>query len=215
MAPTDIEARPIRIYLIAPDGAADAPGHALKAAAEAGDIAALLIPAPIANAPALIAAAQKADIAVIAVDGVPVDGVDGVHVDGDFSRFAVLRRTMADAIVGIGGLARRDDGMTVAEAGADYVAFGRLASGDAPLPLDTREGLLSWWQAVMTVPCVARAETEDEALALAEAGADFVALAPDLWTGPDGADRVARLTVQFAEIGARTAEPGAMLERVP
>lgn len=210
----DSEPREIRLYLIAPDAAAAETGARLTAAIEAGDVAALLFPAECDGADALAAAAQAEGIAVIANDGVTIANADGFHVDGDLTRFAVLRQTNDDAIIGFGGVSKRDDGMTAAEAGADYIVAGRLTSGEAPLPLEDRGGLLSWWQAVMTVPCVARAETEAEAIHLAEAGADFVALAPALWTAADATPLLNRLTERFAEIGEETADTGALLEKV-
>jgi thiamine-phosphate pyrophosphorylase len=69
--------------------------------------------------------------------------------------------------------------MLAGEAGADYVAF----EGDEAELKD----LLNWWQALMTLPCVALGGvTLDNAAALARAGADFLALEHPLWRHPEG-----------------------------
>lgn len=192
--------REIRLYLIAPDTVEPELAEALDAALRVGDVAAVLFPAEFEGRGALISAAQKAEAAVLTSPESQEPGIDGVHVDGDETKFQTLRRAMPDAIVGIGGVSRRHDGMAAGEAGADYVAIGRLTDGAQPLDMGTRRELLEWWQAMMTVPCVARADTEAEALKLAEAGADFIAFAPSLWTTGAGAGTVERLRQRFEDI---------------
>jgi thiamine-phosphate pyrophosphorylase len=75
-----------------------------------------------------------------------------------------------------------------AEAGADYVAFGAF------FPTQTKEPktqaditLLNWWSDVMVVPAVAIGGiTVDNALALIEAGADFLAVSAGVWEHTEG-----------------------------
>lgn len=63
--------------------------------------------------------------------------------------------------------------MVLGEAGADYIAFGRLSSAE-----EAREKqleLIAWWAELFEVPCVALgSSTVDEAVTLARSGADFV-----------------------------------------
>jgi thiamine-phosphate pyrophosphorylase len=68
--------------------------------------------------------------------------------------------------------------MTVAEAGADYIAFGAPAHlKDRDKGRDRRNDLVAWWAEIFQVPCVAfDVETAQEAEALARSGADFVAV---------------------------------------
>ncbi len=201
MTATENQVRDIRLYLIAPETGDAALAERLAAVANICDIAALLLPASYAAASKLTAEAQKAGIAALTTAD-NLDGFDGAHIDGDLTQFAIRRRTNPEAIVGFGGVSRRDDGMTAGEAGADYIAIGRLIPNGPALPLDARIDLLSWWQAVMTVPCVSRAEDIPEAEALAKAGADFVALAPSLWTASETTEGLETLSRRLAEITA-------------
>jgi thiamine-phosphate pyrophosphorylase len=68
--------------------------------------------------------------------------------------------------------------MTVAEDGADYVAFGAPAHlKDRAKARLRRDELVAWWAEIFEAPCVALdVETPEEAEALARAGADFVGL---------------------------------------
>ena len=68
--------------------------------------------------------------------------------------------------------------MTLAEAGADYMAFGAPAHlKDRDKAKVRRDELVAWWADIFQVPCVAfDAESAEEAQRLAAAGADFVAL---------------------------------------
>lgn len=119
-------------------------------------------------------------------------GCDGVQVPADREAVAAARRALGpDAIVGAlcdsGSAARRHAAMEAAEATADYVAF----------PSDDVEAL-GWWAELMEVPCVAWDALPEQAAALAETGAEFLALAPSLWEDPDPAAAIGRLKSAIA-----------------
>jgi thiamine-phosphate pyrophosphorylase len=131
----------------------------------------------------LIEAAQGRNAAALIADDAQLARTlraDGVHLGlakAPASAYGVARGVVGDAgIVGVDVGISRHDAMTVAEQGADYVAFG------APVRLKERakararrDGLIAWWAEIFEAPCVALdAETPEEAQALARAGADFV-----------------------------------------
>lgn len=125
-------------------------------------------------------------------------GADGVHLgqsDGDVQD--ARQRLGREAQIGVTCHASRHLAMEAGEAGADYVAFGAF------FPTTTKEvehraepEILSWWQALFELPCVAIGGiTPGNCAPLVEAGADFLAVSGAVW----GGDEVAAVRA-FAEI---------------
>ena len=83
-----------------------------------------------------------------------------------------------DGIVGADAGISRHDAMTVAEDGADYIAFGAPAHlKDRDKAKERRDELIAWWAEIFQAPCIALdVETAAEAEALRKARADFVAI---------------------------------------
>jgi thiamine-phosphate pyrophosphorylase len=76
--------------------------------------------------------------------------------------------------------------MRLAEAGADYVAFGSDDQGDSTA-IDQCAELIAWWSEIFVVPCVAwNVERADDAAKLAAIGADFVAPSLEIWRDDAG-----------------------------
>ena len=162
------------------------------AALAAGDVAALMVaPAealplePAAVAP-LIAAAQRADVAALIAADVRLAeglGADGLHLrparDMADQYDQARRRLGSGAIVGADCGVSRHDAMSLAEAGADYIAFGAPRHrNDRARGRVRRDALVAWWGEIFEVPCVALdVETAEEAKALSAAGADFIGVA--------------------------------------
>ncbi len=198
-----------RLYLVTPPGlnsaaALDAFAAQLAAALDAGDVACVLLrTADLDDRTALTAAqrlapiAQERGTAFLVEDRAEVarqSNADGVHLTGDGAPVARLRETIGpEAIVGVGCGLSRHAAMEAGEAGADYVAF---AGPEADLA-----ELLAWWQATMTPPCVAmEGVTLDNAVWLARAGADFLAVCDAVWQHPEGpAAAIAALSARLAE----------------
>jgi len=116
-------------------------------------------------------------------------GCDGAHIGQDDAPYAEARAAMgASGIVGVTCHDSRHLAMDAAEMGADYIAFGAF------FPTQTKEPktqadieLLRWWSETMVVPSVAIGGiTVQNAPALIEAGADFVAVSAGIWEHPDG-----------------------------
>jgi len=68
--------------------------------------------------------------------------------------------------------------MELAEAGADYVAFGIPPHvEDKPTARQRQTDLVSWWSEIFEVPCVAMdVQGQEDAAGLYATGADFVAV---------------------------------------
>ncbi len=205
---------PPRLYLVTPaldDTTAFARG--LDAALNAADIAAVLLRLADADERTLVGRAksvgaivQRRNIALI-LDGrieiVSRAGADGAHLTGIEAFSAALSALKPGRIAGAGGLRSRHDAMLAGEAGADYVMFGEH---DRRGNLPPREAVLErvrWWADLVEVPCIGYAADADDVRALAQAGADFVALGDWLWTHPHGAT------------AAVTAAANALAEPVP
>ncbi len=204
-----------RLYLITPPRLDDlaAFGATLAGALDAGDVAALQIrfkdmPDDViaAAVEVLGTIARMRNVAVILNDNPVLAaklGCDGVHVGQSDMTCAEARRIMgSDAMIGVTCHDSRHLAMEVAEAGADYVAFGAFfptATKDAPTTADPE--ILSIWQETMSLPCVAIGGiTAGNAAGLVTAGADFVAVSAGVWAHPDGpAAAVKALNAAIAE----------------
>jgi thiamine-phosphate pyrophosphorylase len=203
-----------RLYLITPPTIADLEAFAagLAQALAAGDVGALQIrlkgasdEAVGAAVRALAPAARAADVAVILNDRPDLAaslGCDGVHIGQDDGTFSAARKAVGpNRIVGVTCHDSRDLAMDVAEAGADYVAFGAF------FPTTTKETIhrpdleiLEIWQENMLIPCVAIGGiTVDNCRPLVAAGADFLAVSSGVWAHPAGpAAAVSAFTRQIA-----------------
>ncbi|MBJ7416735.1 MAG: thiamine phosphate synthase [Niveispirillum sp.] len=117
-------------------------------------------------------------------------GCDGVHVGQEDTPYAQARKIMGrDAIVGVTCHDSRHLAMVAGEDGADYVAFGAFFDTTTKDPKARAEPeILSWWQEMMEVPCVAIGGiTVENCAVLVDAGADFLAVSGGVWNHPDGA----------------------------
>jgi thiamine-phosphate pyrophosphorylase len=183
-----------RLYLITPPlGDTTASARDLGPALDAGDIAAVLLrldPADertlINRAKAIAAIVQRRDVALL-VDGHPDvairAGADGAHLSGIEAFTGALGALKPDRIAGAGGLFSRDEALRAGEAGADYVMFGEPPPSPADRPAFAAIAeRIKWWAELIEVPCVGYAANLDEAAALAQAGADFIALGEWIWT---------------------------------
>jgi thiamine-phosphate pyrophosphorylase len=190
-----------QLYLITPPSIADleAFATALGQALDAGPVAALQIRIKPADDAEITTAVrrlapigQSRGVAVILNDRPDLAaalGCDGVHVGQSDASVASARRIMGkSAMIGATCHDSRHLAMEAAEAGADYVAFGAF------FPTSTKEtvhrpdpDILTIWQEVMEVPCVAIGGiTVENAAVLVEAGADFLAVSQGVWGHPEG-----------------------------
>ena len=207
-----------RLYLITPPvGDSETFARELAAALDAGDVAAVLLRLAdgdertlINRTRAIAAIVQPRDIALL-VDGradIAIRaGADGAHLTGIEALTAALGALKPDRIAGAGGLRSRHDAMLAAEAGADYAMFGEPdhSGGQGGKGNQSNRPAfnivlerLTWWAELFQPPCVGYAANLDEVGALAQAGADFIALGDWIWTDAP-ADSVAAAIDRLAQ----------------
>ena len=124
-------------------------------------------------------------------------GADGVHLtDAGETTYAQARTRLGNAaILGVSCGENRHAAMTLAEMGADYIAFG-----GAPLDGERRAELISWWSEVFQVPCVALDVGDaEEAARLAKFGADFVVPSESLWRAPDAGAKLLEIAASITQ----------------
>ncbi len=190
-----------RLYLITPETLPDLPAFAatLDAALAAGDVACVQLRLKNADDAAIRLAVQVLmpvchgrDAAFILNDRPDLAaelGCDGVHVGPEDATYDDARRTMgAQATVGVTCKDSRHLAMDLAEAGADYVAFG--AFFPSPTKAATAQAdaeILEVWSETTNVPCVAIGGiTVENCEPLVKAGADFIAVSAGVWKHPEG-----------------------------
>ncbi len=198
--------RRCRLYLITPPEVPDIAAFTreLEQALDGGDVASLQIrlksragvAAPdgqiLELGRQIIARAQDRGVAVLINDRPDLAaelGADGVHIGQQDMPYARARKLVGEgAIVGVTCHDSRHLAMEAGEAGADYVAFGAFYPTETKDPATRAElELLTWWQEMMELPCVAIGGiTTENARPLVEAGADFLAVSAGVWRAPGG-----------------------------
>jgi thiamine-phosphate pyrophosphorylase len=116
---------------------------------------------------------------------------DGVHVGPEDASYDEARSIMGpDAMIGVTCRDSRHVAMDLAEAGADYVAFGPFFPSTTKdvsdrEPVDPE--ILDIWSKTINVPCVAIGGiTVENCEPLVAAGADFLAVTAGVWDYQDG-----------------------------
>jgi thiamine-phosphate pyrophosphorylase len=208
-----------RLYLVTPPVRdTDAFAREVAVALAAGDVAALLLRLEAADertltnrAKALAPTVQRHDVAFV-LDGDPQiavrAGADGAHLTGIAALTDAIKMLRPDRIAGAGGLRSRHDAMLAAESGADYLMFGEVDRDGSRPPFPAIAERLAWWSELFEAPCVGYAASLDEVAAIADAGADFVALGEWIWTQTPGpAAAVAEATSLIAKAAPSAAKP--------
>ncbi len=192
---------PTKLYLITPPQLTDEDGFiaALTAVLETGHVTALQIRLKQADsnqidkgatrhlAGAIIPLAQSLGTAVFINDDVELAvelGADGVHLGRTDMPIKEARALLPDEMI-IGATCHdsRHLAMQAGEDGADYVAFGAFyPTATKQAPTRAEPDILTWWQELMEIPCVAIGGiTVDNAAPLIAAGADFLAVSAGVW----------------------------------
>lgn len=211
---------PCRLYLITPPRLPTDFSDQLRVALAAGDVAAVQLRLKETDDATILAAGrllgpiiQAAGAAFIVNDRPDLADrldADGVHIGQDDDLLKDARALVGpDRQIGVTCHDSRHLAMEAAEAGADYVAFGAFFPTSTKAAKTRAEPeILSWWQALMEVPCVAIGGiTQANVGGLAAAGADFVAVSAGVWDHPEGpAAAVRAINAALAEASS-TAPP--------
>ena len=195
---TDEAPAATQLYLISPLDVGGAFPDRLARAVDAGPVAAFQFrvkgldehqAARLAEPLQAICAAR--DVAFIVNDSISLAkrlGADGVHLGQSDGEVADARQRLGrDAQIGVTCHNSRHLAMEAGEAGADYVAFGSFfPSGTKASEHRPEPELLTWWQNLMEIPCVAIGGiTPENCRSLADAGADFLAVSAAVWNGDE------------------------------
>ena len=153
----------------------------------------------------LLPVAHAHDVALVIVDHhrlVEPLGLDGVHLAASRTTVREVRKALGpDRIIGAFAGVSRHIGMALAEAGADYVAFGPVGEtgglGDGSRAGDE---IFEWWAEMIETLVVAEgAVTPADAARLAPF-TDFVVPDLGMWTAPEGIEAaLAAYAVALAE----------------
>lgn len=190
---------PCQLYLISPSSYDPGFPEKLKAALDAGPVAAFQLRLKGAKDFEVLRAGEALkpilaayDVALIVNDRADLAaklGADGVHLGQEDGSVADARALLGrDAQIGVTCHDSRHLAMEAGEAGTNYVAFGAF------FPTTTKEtrhkpepSILTWWTTLSPVPCVAIGGiTPANARPLVEAGADFLAVSGAVWAHADG-----------------------------
>lgn len=109
-------------------------------------------------------------------------GLDGVHLTDGGRNVRKLRKDLGtDAIIGAACGVTRHEGISAAEAGADYVSFAPV--GDTALGDGSRAGadLFDWWSEMIEVPVVAEGALTPDLVARLGPVTDFFAVGEEIW----------------------------------
>jgi len=178
-----------RLFLMPPSGTdADIIAASLTAAADAGDVACLILPADKLLTDRVMPIAQQRDIAVLIVDDsrfAAYEKADGVHITTSIEDAAAARKSLGrNASVGFVASGLRHAAMEAGETDIDYIAFDL----STPAGVD----LLTWWTPLFEVPCVGL-NPGDEVVCLdaIAAGSDFVMPPMEMWNSAEQAAKFA------------------------
>jgi len=212
----DVEDR-CRLVLVAPDiPDADLLAQTLGDALRGGDVASVIVPQYDLNddafqrsAELLVPIVQQAGAAALIAGESRIaarTGADGLHIAGGVAELQdAMERFAPKWIVGGGRPKDRHAALEVGELRPDYVFFGRL-DGDIKDEAHPKNlALAEWWASMVEIPCVVMGGlVPDSAVAVAETGAEFVALRKAVFAEPGQAAMiVARINALLDEKAPR------------
>ncbi|MCA1492413.1 thiamine phosphate synthase [Sinorhizobium alkalisoli] len=192
-----------RLVLVAPDIPDIAEqARVLADALKGGDVASVIVPQYGLNetdfqkhAEALVPVIQEAGAAALIDGDTRVAGrarADGIHIPGGADALSeAIERHTPKMIVGGGNATDRHHALEIGELRPDYVFFGRTDGDIKPEAHPKNLALAEWWASMIEIPCVVMGGADPQsALAVAETGAEFVALRLAVFADPAQAPSV-------------------------
>ena len=192
-----------RLVLIVPDIAdVDSRAKILSGALRGGDVASVIVPQYglddqtfQKHAEALVPLIQEAGAAALVAGDTRVAGrvkADGLHVTGNATELAeAMEKFSPKLIVGGGNATDRHHALEMGEIRPDYVFFGKVDGDIKPEAHPKNVALAEWWASMIEIPCIVMGGTDPEsALAVAESGAEFVALRLAVFAEPEQAPAI-------------------------
>lgn len=193
---SDVESR-CRLVLILPEGEdLSARTAMLEGALRGGDVASVILPQYglddgqfQKHAEALVSIVQKAGAAALVAGDTRVAGrakADGIHVTGGPEELGeAVEKFTPKLIVGGGNATDRHRALEIGEVQPDYIFFGRIGGDIKPEAHPKNLALAEWWASMVEIPCIVLGGTDPQsALAVAETGAEFVALDKAVFADP-------------------------------
>lgn len=205
------DADPARLYLVTPPLTEVGDfATSLQAALDAAPVACVRIAMAVEDEDLLRRAADQIrevchtfDVAITLTDHyrlVSSLGLDGVHLANARLTVREARKALGeDMIVGAFAGTSRHDGMTMAEAGADYISFGPVGDtglGDGEV---ADVDLFEWWSEMIETPVVADGSVTLASAPLLAAHADFLCVGRAIWNHADGPAKAAAAFARILE----------------
>ncbi|MBW8447677.1 MAG: thiamine phosphate synthase [Arenimonas sp.] len=206
-----------RLVLIVPDIAdAEAKARMVGDALKGGDVASVIIPqyglddtAFQKHAELLVPLIQDAGTAALVADNSRVAGrakADGLHITGNAAALAeAIEKHVPKMIVGGGNAMDRHHALEIGELQPDYIFFGRLDGDIKPEAHSKNIALGEWWSSLIAIPSIVMGGQDPaSALAVAQAGVEFVALREAVFADPAmAATVVSRINAELDEKAPR------------
>jgi thiamine-phosphate pyrophosphorylase len=187
------------VLILAENEDASAQAKSLEDALSGGDVASVIVPQYDLDdqsfqkrAEMLVPIVQAAGAAALIAGDSRVAGrvrADGLHMAGGIAELEdAIEKFAPKLIVGAGGAADRHAALEIGERRPDYIFFGKLDGDIKPEAHPKNLALGEWWASMVEIPCVVMGGSDlASALAVAEAGAEFVALRSAVFSHPAGA----------------------------
>ena len=199
---SDVETR-CRLVLILPEGEdLSARAAMLEGALKGGDVASVILPQYglddaqfQKHAETLVPIVQEAGAAALIAGDTRVAGrvkADGMHVTGGAQDLRdVVEKFTPQFIVGGGNATDRHKALEIGEVQPDYIFFGKIGGDIKPEAHPKNLALAEWWASMVAIPCIVLGGMDPQsALAVAETGAEFVALDKAVFADPAQAPHV-------------------------